>query len=249
MRKILLLINLFLFSNLFGDDFQFLPERFRNNIVYFNDFEKKDAKGKINLWGIEEKINLSRIVSDNVFGKCYLTSLKLPPKTGEPDETIILKSDKILFYKGLTFSFWWRFKNEKNFPFVLFSLGMFSGIITNENFGQINFNLRNIKPIIGKFSVNPYNREIKNTLITISAGGLEIKMYQNSQLVLDLISPRPMNEKDIFNQITIGYQGKTEILIDEILIMDRPINLLEVKDYYERKKCYYENEIIKGGRK
>lgn len=243
MKRYFFLVCFIFLSNLFSGDFV-LPERLKNNVVYLNSFETENGKAEINLWNIEEQIISSRIIQDEIFEKSYVSSLKPPPKTGYGDETMILKSNKFSPERGLTISFWWRFKEKKVFPFTLFVFrgenGNFSCALQEENWGQFNFSLKGTKPQVGRFNANPYKTEIKNTVITFSAGGLEIKLYQNSQLVVDITSKRPINENDGFKQIFIGDQGKIEILIDDILILDRPVDLNEIKDYYNMKKVYYE---------
>lgn len=246
---LLLLLPVLAFSQNF-------PEYFKNSLIYYNNFDN----GKINPYGIKEKIKKEHILEKGFAGKSYLSFAKW--KDG-----VILISDKLSPANSLTISVWWALKekHKEGSSFQILGLrgeGYISvftrgggkdrwcalkkpaGVLQVYNFPGIrNINgiyKRNIGAVL-----NLDGKKWNNTVITFTAG-TNIKLYQNGNLFAEYnLSGRDFEKKDKINFLSFGYEGMEEVYFDEILILNRVLSADEVKEYFNMIKGLKEMGMLK----
>lgn len=220
-----------------------LPPSWNNRVIYYQSFEQEDGAPDINASGLEI-MEMMKTDANGIRGHCAV-----PGNTG----TILLNGEAFSPHKPLAVSFWWALQEDatKDSGFGLFHLTNGRGFISHfarsgpwcaldRPAGVLQvYYLPDIKNVNGIYDRDfMAHAELKvgswhHTVLVFTAGSL-ISLYLDGNKVFQIrVTGRSFQESDQLHEMILGNRDKFPVSLDEIVILNRPLQDEEIATYYK----------------
>ncbi|MFC1715202.1 LamG-like jellyroll fold domain-containing protein [Candidatus Poribacteria bacterium] len=218
-----------------------LPPTWENRTIYYQSFDLDDGSPDINTAGLK-LTEAMETDTNGIRGQCAMPGAA---------KTVGLSGEAISPHRPLAVSFWWALQEDamKDSGFGLFHLTNGKGFISyfarsgpwcalDRPAGVLQvYYLAGIKNVNGIYDRDFIaNAELKagvwhHTALVFTAGSL-VSLYLDGEKVFQIrTTGRLFHESDQLHEMILGNRGELPVVLDEVVILDRPLLDEEIAIY------------------